>query len=571
MALSTTLLGAGLFVSDRVGRPEASGAASRFVPADGAGWFSSDRDGSGAVTTSATESAIIVGSAITGALDWTLATQVIGATGSDLGVLSRTRFWRTVSTPVGKPADQGQHTRVYAVGADVRLLVESGPDGAWAYRPNLVELPAGVTAGQQWTSTGTAGAIATYTAAYAAADAADAGAGCLRVSGNITYAARKLTATRQVRKTWCPGQGVVEEVLRDDGVQQVRTRAAAPALAAPPTTDVPIHWTPDRWVSRSGTMVSADPTFGKGAVSGSPSSIPPLRLASGLMLRATSASDVVGLTPASPSEWQTRWRARPGGTILTATAVGQMWVVSTSSRHLVGYDDRGVRRWRLALDEVVTAQPGRASATELTVVTAAGEVLLVDVPTGAVRWQVRPGADVGVPAVAGQGVVVVADRNGDLIGLRQGDGTERWRAHVSGALFVAVDGQRLLVVGADDVDAFDLASGERVWRSPYSGTAKGLSAFGGWALLVTHDGLRAFDASGRVAWRRPGVYGLSSNGTYLVCWGRREAVVLDAAARPVRTFATPEQPVGSPHRFLAAGDGVYLLDSTWTWRGWVHG
>ncbi len=41
-------------------------------------------------------------------------------------------------------------------------------------------------------------------------------------------------------------------------------------------------------------------------------------------------------------------------------------------------------------------QPTRASESEFAVVTVAGEVLVADILTGSVRWQRKPGLDVGL-------------------------------------------------------------------------------------------------------------------------------------------------------------------------------
>ena len=152
---------------------------STYVPTDGAVQFARQQTTSAGRSTQAlvvTESARISGSAVLSALDWNLATRLIGALGSDRDRIDRSRFWRTITIPAdyaptshAPTTAQAAQTRVYTLDDDVALAAESGPGLGFTYLPNLVELPADVRAGQTWRSSGTAGApTIKYTAEFTA-------------------------------------------------------------------------------------------------------------------------------------------------------------------------------------------------------------------------------------------------------------------------------------------------------------------------------------------------------------------------------------------------------------------
>ena len=70
IGLCTTLLAGALYAADRVGQPEVSVAVAGFLPPDGASGYSTEetrRPGQQTSVTTVTESAVIVGSAVTSA------------------------------------------------------------------------------------------------------------------------------------------------------------------------------------------------------------------------------------------------------------------------------------------------------------------------------------------------------------------------------------------------------------------------------------------------------------------------------------------------------------------------
>jgi outer membrane protein assembly factor BamB len=571
--LTLALAASALFLTDRVGQPPTSRTIDAFLPMDGAAWVERQQAKSRSVNTTdtvVTESAIITGSAVTGALTYTLATQLIGAAGSDLEVLERGRYWRTTTTVPARSATEAQHIRVYNVVADLSLMVESGPRGAFVYRPNLVELPQDVAPGRTWGSSGSAGGSVSYTSSFRAAEAAD---GCLAVTGNITYTATHIESiARELRRTWCPGQGLV--ALSEDGGGERLELSRLPDPPGPPgieTSDAPSTWAPSQWSKHSLASTSVDPTFGEGEVSGTPSALLAQTRSRVLLRGTTSGQDVVGLTRASATTWQTRWRVHPGATILTLAAFGDAFVATTSARTVVGYGADGSRRWRTDLDEVVTAPPVRASVTDLVLVTMGGEVIVLEIATGKQRWRVKPGSDVGVGPAVADGKVIVADRGGNLIALSLTTGAEEWRTESGEVTALAGGSGQVFVVGPTDVDSFDVTDGERVWRYGVPNSASSPVALSDGVVVLTNGGAQALDSAGRTRWFRPGVYGLTAAGGHLICWGRGKAEVLDSSSTVVTTFAIPEQTLANPHRFLADADGVSLLDSSWSFTRWDRG
>ena len=565
-ALTLVLIASGLFVADQIGRTEAGRTVDRYLPADGASWSERIDSVTAAGTQSdpaVTESAIIHGSAITGATDWTLSTRLIGAANADPEVLTRGRYWRTTTTVPSRSATESQRTKVYRAEQDLALMVESSPHGAFAYYPNLIELPADAAPGRSWTSSGNAGGALSYTADFRAESAPD---GCLAVTGAITYSGPNLAPVqRQLGRTWCPGRGLVAATERGTEEVTISRLDSPPGLAPPETTDQPIDWTPTEWKQHIFQAESVDPTFGTGPISGTPSGLAALTRSGVLLRGTTSAQDILGFTAATGTTWQSRWRVHPGGNILTLSAYGDAFLATTSRRTVVGYGADGARRWTLSLPEVVLAQPVRASDTEAVLVSLGGEVIKIDIATGEVRWRTTPGSDIGVSAVVAAGNVVIADRAQDLVALRVSDGTEVWRTEeVNAAVALSSSADHVQLVSDADVDSFAAADGTMAWRAGFPDSATTPTPFAGGIVLLTNAGAQALDGAGRTRWFRRGVYGLTAGGDDLVCWTPGQAEVLGADSATLTTFPIPEQTLGSTQHFLASPEGVWLLDSSWS-------
>lgn len=553
-----------LFAGDHLGRPDVSDVA-RFVPADGTAWYGSLRnaDGTtGASTPTVTESAVVDGTAVAGAVDLQLGGALLSETGA--AAAARSRYWRLSTTTLGDPVSRD--TQVYRVDHDLVRVGESGPGRSYRYSPGLVELPSRVTAGSTWESSGTAGAGVTYASRLQADDAEH---GCLRVSGTIGYLTGSKRLERQVSRTWCPGQGVTQWRDSSGSVEMVWSRAERPPLAAPDTVGRGASGDPTRWRPRALRATAFDPSTGPAPMHGTPGNTPPVITDSGVLVRTTVAGqDLVGFGTGSQRDAALRWRAHPGGTVLEVVGFGDVLVATTSTRRVVAYDDRGVRLWDLGLDEVVMTAPVRASDDELALVTMAGEVLLVELRSGEVRWRRTPGSDVGVALALTAGVLTVVDRAGHLTGLDRSTGSVLWRADLPSVQFQAASGSVLAVVSDGDLYGVDPRTGRRLWRSGYRGIERGVASFGDWVVVLHVGGATAYDAAGTRVWDAPDVHAVTPSGPVLVRWRRAGADVMDRTKTVLTSFSTPEDTAGNTQRYVAGPSGVYLTDATWKILGW---
>lgn len=567
MVVVGCLVASALYVGDRVGRP-ATYEITAFLPADGAHWFGERRthtDTRDTTATTVTESAIIDGPAISGAVDFQLGGAILAETGTDAAV--RNRFWRLTTTTLGPSA--GRDTQVYRGSADLVRLGESGPGFSYLYSPGLIELPRGVAPDASWESHGDAGSGFGYHARFHATAAEQ---DCLRVAGTINYQAGAHEVARTQAKTWCPHQGIVAASDGSPDTDVSWSPTGPPAMNDPTTIDPPHDSTPTGWRPHELLNTSVDPLTGRSPMVGSPGAFAPVFTASGVLVRTNlSGQDVSGFTAADATDWVLSWRGHPGGSVLTVTAFGNVIVATTSDRRVVGYSDRGVRLWELDLDEVVMKAPVRASENEMALVSLAGRVLVVELSTRHIRWQATPGTDVGVGPVVSAGVLTVADRGGDLIGLDVATGVQRWRSVISTARLQAAVGSVLTVVSDGDVFGIDSRTGRRLWRASYLGVERGVVAFGDWVVVTHVGGSTAFDAAGRQIWDEPEVHAVTPAGQFLVRWGRARADVLDGRGVVVTSFDTPQDTAGNTSRFAAGPDGVYLMDGTWRFTGWTRG
>ena len=310
-------------------------------------------------------------------------------------------------------------------------------------------------------------------------------------------------------------------------------------------------------------------------MSGTPASLPPVHVRSGLVLQATSSvADIVAIGPDGAGKWRSRWRAHPGGQILALVTFGDMAVVTTSARTVVGYDSRGVRRWTLPTREVVRAQPVRTSPDEIAVAGLDGEVIGVELASGAVRWRTRVSGDVRVTPASSAGELVVADGSSTLTGLDAGDGDQRWTAAVEAPVALApaptTNPTALAVLSESTLGSYDVATHELTWRRWFPGTARTVVVAGDSIVARAGDEVLAFALNGTRRWARPGT-DVSTDGRLVVVWGAERAEVLDPAGASVTSFATRTETAGNPHRHLATERGVFLFDSTWTFSGWTDG
>jgi len=348
------------------------------------------------------------------------------------------------------------------------------------------------------------------------------------------------------------------------------SRTPAPASGPPTTIDAALSWAaPESWTAHAFDTISIDPTYGEAAMSGTPKALAPVRTASGLVVRATSAiNDLIAITPKTQTQWVSVWRAHVPGEILALRAFGDVVLVTTSDRLVLAYSDAGVRLWQLRLDEIISAPPVRASDTDVVLVDLAGEVRRLVIATGAVVWQHSVGSDVTAAPAVGAGVVLVMDRGQVTTGLDAATGQQKWTLDLEGKAGAFLC-DTLVLLQDQTAHGVDPATGERRWLRPFYGTFTEMAPVGARLAVATQSATVLLDPTGQVTARLPAYLRLTVAGDRMVGWGTEQAEVVDASGTvitrwplPSLTLAVQDRPaVGTPQ-------GVLLFNSDWTFQGW---
>lgn len=570
IVLCCVLVGGALWAGD-VGRAPAASAAQAFVPADGHVAYERVTEdpatGGGEPKVLVTESARIDGAAVQGSLDYALSAQVVGVLG--LAGAKAGRFWRTTTTVVDGIASGHQDVRLLRVNDAVEVLAESTASEAFVYDPAVVELPADVVAGARWSGAGSAGSTQDYRSEFTAT-AAD---GCLAVLGTMTYASKSGQPgnVRTLTRTWCPGQGMTAATEQIGRRVLTWTRIdALPGRTEARTVEEPHAWSdPAAWQRREFGAISSDPTFGDAEVASQEATVPPVIAASGLVIRvAGQPQDLIAFTPRSTTQWVSLWRMHPGGTVLTLRAFGDVLVATTSLRETVAYTDAGVRLWSVRTDELSLAGAVRVADDAVALATVDGVVRVLDLGSGAERWETSVGSDLSLAPVAVGGVLVVADQQGVVAALDLKDGAPRWSVERSAVTLTAAGDQ--LVLTADGLaEGYDTVTGRLRWQRPVPGFVTATTTYENQTILATKDGSFVLDADGHVVSCQPGWLDLTVHGGYLIGWGPIEATVLDPQLRTVTRWALSAATVGgSAGTPLPYRQGLRLAGPRWSLQVW---
>ena len=569
LALIGALIGGAAFVGSTVGFTTPRTTATAFVPPDGTAAYEvveTTRESATERRFQVTESARFRGATGLLSTDSAFGSRLFAEVGERTDTV---QIWRTISTIYDDPAAPYPTTRVYRADGPVELLGESAPIGGYVYSPALVELPADVTAGSQWSGSGSANDVLDYWSDFRAAAGAE---DCLDVTGEVRYTSKQGQPGRTltVQRTWCRDRGLVSATETYADLVTRTTQTATTPPRTPDTAGSLPHWTaPESWTEHKLDTVSIDPTFGQGGTSGTPKALPPVRTESGLMVRAAdSLNDVIAFTPKTRTAWVSAWRAHVAGQILTLRAFGNVILVTTSARQLVAYSDLGIRLWQRDLDEIGSAVPVRVSDSDVVVTDLAGDVRRLALATGEQRWQHRLAADVTVPPVVGVGVVVAMDRGGTVTALDEASGQRRWTKELEGkgAGFV---GRTLVVLQDQTAHGLDPASGHRRWLRPFAGTFTEVAPFADRLVLATESATVLLDEAGRVTARLPGYLRLTLSVDRMVGWGTREAEVVDPSGSVSRRWPLPDLTLAQQDRpAVALAEGVLLANGHWTYTIW---
>lgn len=567
IGLVGALVAGAAFVASSVGVAARLSEAGGYLPTDGAVSYErtdTTRELKTSLGLAVTESARMAGVAGLLSTDSAFAAKLIDVAGADRDQI---QIWRTTTTAINDPAVSVQTIRFYRVNDGVELMGLSTPSEGYVYSPALLLLPADVQAGSQWGSAGSAGATLDYRSEL---QAEAAGAGCLRVSGEVRYLSKagQLGRVVTIGQTWCPGQGVVAESQSYAAVRTATSRIDPPVPSAQTTSNTPISWTtPQSWTTKSFSTISINPTFGEGPMVGVPSAATPVRTESGLVIRATTAGDLVATTPKTLTEWTSIWRARPGGTVMTLSAFGNVIITTTSNRQMVAYSDRGVRLWQLSFDDLAPSAPVRVSDRDAVVVDLAGEIRRFDLATGTVLWRnATAGSDVNVSPAAGQGIVVIMDRGGTTTAFDVESGSRRWDLEMQGAAATVI-GDTVVVIQDQTAHALSTGTGRHQWVRSIFGTLTDMANFADQCVVATKSESVILSREGAVNQRLGPLLTLTPTQDHLVVWGPTEASFITRDGAELTRWKLPPLTLSLQDRpALATSQGVLLFSNDWTFQ-----
>ncbi len=440
-----------------------------------------------------------------------------------------------------------------------RLALERRPDGeAIVLAPGRLDLPAGLGAGDTWTSEGelahrAAGqdwAVHTYRAQYTAIAAGDpdlAGRGCLVVNREFGYA----DTTTSDEQTWCPGAGVVAG--SESGTRWT------PGGAAP--TPVPADATAFDWgrVDALDFTTNALNQTGAGIPHVSPVAPPGIGTDGSIVFANQTLPDVVALDPGNEPALLA-WHGRPGATPTTAGTFAGITVVATAARTAVGYGAQGQWLWETTLSDITRVPPVRFGAT-VVFATLDGRVTALDLATGTEAWHADlPGELRTRPLVAGDRLLI-GDQTGALTCL-DATGGQSWvvDAGVARSLAVTAGPDPVVVVGRDAstvLQAFRVSDGARLWRTRFYDDARDAVALAGRFVLRDSDRTTAIDAAtGQPVWTWDGARTWAAIGgdQRVLLLTDTELVLLDADGRPVKSWPHGLGDISQSATFLTAGE-----------------
>ncbi|QNO37665.1 PQQ-binding-like beta-propeller repeat protein [Protaetiibacter sp. SSC-01] len=555
----------GLAASDLAPAPANGGRAARFVPADGSAMMWTASDG----TRSIHENARDTGPAMLLELPANAAYGIFSDTPEH--ALRSIDLWRETTAFLDDPESSAVTSLYVLDDAGLSLLTATGGTVGFAYSPALVMLPADARPGVTWEGEGDAmpAGLLHYTTR---GELTDAGDGCLVSTTDTRYldpdsGAELLAVDEQA--TWCPGRGIVRDVgvvggeeISYDIVELPETGGLGRTDIA--TTPARYDWTDaDRWRPRDLEFVITDPGFGE-----SPQGTPFDGLAATTSDGALVAA--VGGRLASYTVEGGRatrgWLASPGGDLITLSAVGDVTLVTTATRRLVAYDERGARLWSTTFPDVVLAAPAVAPDDDIVAVSVDGTLRRIDLVTGETVWSTALRTDVDSTPAVGSGLAVVVDRGGAVIARSLADGTSQWSTDLVGAER-AVAGEGVIAVQGVNADVWvlDPADGSTRWDADRRGLGRSIAIADGVVVALGDAGTAAWDVDdGRELWTSPADTQLLVGDGRLVLVTATSVEVRDPDGELVREVELGEAFIGVTRVVLPTPHGIRILNSNTT-------
>ena len=151
-----------------------------------------------------------------------------------------------------------------------------------------------------------------------------------------------------------------------------------------------------------------------------------------------------------------------GDALYAADAAGRVYAFST---------DRGKRRWRVKLDEPLSAGVGAGYGLVM-VGTRQGELVALSAQDGSEQWRQPLSSELLAPPALGDGLVVAQTLDGRVTAFSVEDGTRAWQFEavvpvlsLRGTAAPLIDGGRVYTgFASGKVVALELASGVPVWE-----------------------------------------------------------------------------------------------------------
>ncbi len=459
---------------------------------------------------------------------------------------------------------QGRSEALWALDdTGARQVLDLTADGeSIVFEPGRLDLPAGLKAGDAWTSQGELArrmpgeewAVHAYRAEYralAAGDPALAGRGCVVIVREFSFADQ----TRPGEQTWCPGTGVVAGSDAD-----TRWAPGGPAPAPTVADPAPFDWSRVDDVEFTTSTVNQ---VGTGVAQVSPVVAPGIQPDGRLVFTNQVLPDVLTLDVTSDPA-PVAWHARPGATPTTGGTFGGLTVVATAARTVVGYGPDGQWLWEAALSDITRVPPVRLGSS-VVLVTLDGRVTALDLATGAQAWHADLAGEIRRPPVVVGDRLIVGDQTGALTCL-DAAGTEQWVIDAGVALSLAASpgAEPVVVVGRDGspvLQAYRVSDGARVWRVRHYDDARDIVAVADRFVLRDGDRTTALDAAtGATAWTWTGArtWAAAGGGERVLLLTDTDLVLLDADGRQLRSWPHRLGDITQSASFLAAGEGAVV-------------
>ena len=470
------------------------------------------------------------------------------------------RLWRhTTTTYDVADGDSGeQSTTLYRLTEDGVEQVASYGAFTLVFDPPVLALPADAEDGSTWDGTGDASTDGSLTYAF---DASAEGVedDCLRITGTLAIQQEgDDLGELDVDETWC-ADGPLH--LDDD------EPADPPPLDGGTDPQVGLASGAEDWVAHPRPLTIATSLEEAGgddpAASATVDFAPAGTGAGGLAITNSATGDLDGFV-ADGDRLARGWVGHPGGDVTSVATSGEVSVVGTSRRELVGYGPRGQWLWTTDLGGVPVATPLAADGDRLVAGTVSGDVVALDPATGEIAWRGAMTDAVRRTPVTDGDTVAAVDAAGHVTAWDLDSGAELWSDDIrfGGALGIA--GSVLGVRGENSVVALDLRTGERRWSTRVGTATGGAAVVGTGRTLTVADSERTVGLdreTGELLWERHGAeetIGLDARSVQVT--DDDELVVRDGDGE-LLTRLDLEGLLGST-RWLAPADvGVWVADS----------